>query len=435
MNRYDVLGDVFFFDPVSTGFSLEDINLKWTQDEISGFHRAFYENEKHITAYSFCLNISDACNLSCSYCFNTNKSGSRMDAESAIKILEDLFRKYPDGEKYYVDMSGVGEPLLALKTVLAVADWCKKKQNEIRKEILPQFVCNGTLLKPYIAEILQKRGILFGVSLDGNRSTHDSQRKDLNGNPTYDLIIENVKGIKNREYVGCAATLTDNVFPLLDTLIELSKVFKTISFRPARGTFGNAVEEWMLEYDILAQRLLNDASNDDDALFKTLMNGEDYFGRFLNRAFGGIRVIRRCDAGVSKFYASLDGKIYPCPAASLENGCIIKARSLEETDNQCHFCEFGLLCGGECEIILNNSNNVPNKQVCEFRKHLILLSNFLERKINAKYPFFHQKIVDFVIEKSKRNQEDRELRKFLNSHQELNFTDAKMMFDNTIKRY
>ncbi len=46
MNRYDVLGDVLFFDPISTGFSFEDIDLKWTQEEISGFYRAFYENEE-----------------------------------------------------------------------------------------------------------------------------------------------------------------------------------------------------------------------------------------------------------------------------------------------------------------------------------------------------------------------------------------------------
>ena len=40
-----------------------------------------------------------------------------------------------------------------------------------------QLVSNGTLLNPIIIDILQKNGILFGVSLDGNELIHDKLRK------------------------------------------------------------------------------------------------------------------------------------------------------------------------------------------------------------------------------------------------------------------
>lgn len=48
------------------------------------------------------------------------------------------------------------------------------------------------------------------------------------------------------------------------------------------------------------------------------MNGEDFFGRYLNRAFGGFRTMNRCDAAISRLSCDLDGNIYPCSAATCD---------------------------------------------------------------------------------------------------------------------
>lgn len=134
-----------------------------------------------------------------------------------------------------------------------IAKYCQDKSDELNVEVLPTFVCNGTLLSPIVAEILQKSGILFGVSLDGDKETHDLYRKDKNGEGTYSEIIHNVLQIKNREYIGCTGTLTNRVFDLKSSVVSLSKIFKTICFKPVRGKEYGFTEEsekaWKEKYD------------------------------------------------------------------------------------------------------------------------------------------------------------------------------------------
>lgn len=130
-------------------------------------------------------------------------TGRIIPFEKAKDFLDKMFSTFPNGKKYFGDLSGKGEPLMNLPVILKIAKYCQDKSDELNVEVLPTFVCNGTLLSPIVAEILQKNGILFGVSLDGDKETHDLYRKDKNGEGTYSEIIHNVLQIKNREYIGC----------------------------------------------------------------------------------------------------------------------------------------------------------------------------------------------------------------------------------------
>lgn len=170
-------------------------------------------------------------------------TGRIIPFEKAKDFLDKMFSTFPNGEKYFVDLSGKGEPLMNLPVILKIAKYCQDKSDELNVEVLPTFVCNGTLLSPIVAEILQKSGILFGVSLDGDKETHDLYRKDKNGEGTYSEIIHNVLQIKNREYIGCTGTLTNRVFDLKSSVVSLSKIFKTICFKPVRGKEYGFTEE------------------------------------------------------------------------------------------------------------------------------------------------------------------------------------------------
>jgi len=397
------------------------------------------------TSYTICLDISDACNLSCDYCFNKNKSGRLINPNEAIKALNVFFSCFPGGEKYFVDMSGKGEPLLALKTILTIAEWCHHKQDEIGREILPQFVCNGTLLTKEIADVLQSHGILFGISIDGAKRVHDAHRKTMEGKGTYDLAISHIANIENRDYIGCAATLTKNVFSLVGSIRTLSPYFKTISYRPVRGpdSFDLASERlWEIEYDRLTRELISEASENNDSTFLRLMNGEDYFGRFLCRAFGNQRVFNRCDGGSTRFAYDIDGHVYPCPASSEEGELAISNPSadfvketLAQQANACLGCDFKFICGGECPLEKRQNGGKPNHVLCLFRQHLILLAFYIEETcfhINNK---LFWELYSFVNEKNAREREDPKLRDFLNKHPNLTFTKGKLAFDESNKRY
>lgn len=445
MLKLRALGKTVYYDERSTFFSLGEFG----QGEIQSFPPIPPIEEliaaSKPTAYTFCVDVSDSCNLRCDYCFNKTKTGKTIDAATAIAYLEVMFHKYDSGEKYFVDMSGKGEPLLALKTVLEIARWCRRKQDEIRKEVLPQFVCNGTLLSPLVAEVLQNEGILFGVSLDGNREVHDSHRRDASGRPTFDAIINVVKSIRFRDYVGCAATLTKDVFPLVEAIDSLLPLFKTISFRPARGAYSfdeTSGKLWADQYELLGQRLLGDIRRDDASVFLALMNGEDYFGRYLVRAVGFKRTITRCDASISRFALDIDGNIYPCPACcdasivagSFSSNGLVEAFSLETQAVRCLGCGFKYFCGGECSVNIMNGFRTA-EVLCRFRRKLITIAMVLTETMRQENPNMHGRLERFCEEKCRRLRTDTELEKYMASYPGLSFTQAKKLFDEKNKRY
>lgn len=398
------------------------------------------------TAYSFCLNISDSCNLRCSYCFNESKKGRLMTAEDAISACDTFFSLFPDGEKYFIDMSGKGEPLLNREVISSVALYCKKKSDELRCEVLPMLVCNGTLLTQENVRFLQESGVLFGVSLDGPKSIHDLYRKDSAGNGTFDRIIRNVLAIEHREYVGCAATLTNSVFPLTETVAYLSAIFSTLSFRlcrsPLYGISAKSVELWKDEYTRLAERLKKNIDASDERIFLCLMNGDDLFGRYLCRMFGNSRTLNRCDGLITRFTYDMDGKIYGCPASSGISSFEVSADTIHDKQkeelyrqvSECWGCPYKFYCGGECRLETSFYGHV-NRNNCELKTHLIRLAACLKIYCLRNNQDFFVRLNGFCKEKKARYRLDPELREFCEGHKDLTFSEAKVEFDRLMRRY
>lgn len=63
-------------------------------------------SEYNPTSVTFCINLSDACNLGCDYCFNPNKQNISVDIDAALTFLDTCFKTFPNKEKYFIDLSG-----------------------------------------------------------------------------------------------------------------------------------------------------------------------------------------------------------------------------------------------------------------------------------------------------------------------------------------
>lgn len=112
-----------------------------------------------------------------------------MSYEKVTKYIDFFIDKF-NKEKYFIDLSGRGEPLLELPLILKIKEYCVSKSNLIKKEILVSFVTNGTLLTSNIAKILQENQILFGVSIDGDRLTHNMNRFSETFRNSYEIILK-----------------------------------------------------------------------------------------------------------------------------------------------------------------------------------------------------------------------------------------------------
>lgn len=446
MERYSALGKDIFFNPINGEFSsfygdlIPHANKPLMPPPI--YQKGLYK------CFTFCLEISTSCNLACRYCFAEDKKNEIIPYDKAVEYLDFAFRAFPESEKYFIDLSGSGEPLLALKLILKIADYAKKKSDELRKEVTVCLVSNGTLLTKEIAVILQKHGVLFGVSLDAPDASGDAYRVFIDGKPSFDQVMENIKGIANREYVGVAATITNKVVPLVELYEGFSKYFKTISVKPARSIsygIGDNVKKWEEEYERLALHLLKQCLGGDVSLMLRILNGDDYFGKFILRSILRIRAYGRCDGARGRFFFSQDGTIYPCPALSQypeENLGEVgspnedKMKLFHQRDvnlSNCSRCSFHLLCGGECqaEFLLRGKEN---ENLCRLKK-LILLSMAIAEELAYRAPKIHAELSSFCIEKRNRSKEDPELSRYADEHMELSFTEAKRSFDEMRRCY
>lgn len=404
------------------------------------------------------LHASTQCNMSCTYCFLTDrKSNCHINFDMARNFIDYIIDKYPHADKYIVDPTGSGEPLLRVGLITQIGEYCKVKSDEINKEVLPMLVCNGTLLNDKIVDKLRNAGILFGVSIDGTKKAHDANRIDHKNKGTYKVIIDNVKAIKDKTLLGAATTLNAKNTNLVETLKHLNKYFPTVSIKSVRSnnpliginkTNINTIKE---EYERLFRFVLKKTLRGNLSYVSSLLNGDDYWGKFLVRVILNQKIITRCDAGVGRYSLASDGKIYACPAAigikELEIGDNLKGIDLEKqkkiantllNKKKCNGCIAKYVCGGECMITSFYSKGLIDSKdeiMCEFKRHLFHLALKFKYNLMLKNKKYYQIIYDGCIEKVNRFKNDDELYEVLIKSKQYSFTELKRIKDTNIDEF
>lgn len=391
------------------------------------------------------LHISSKCNMACKYCFKKEREDSSMSFNDAKRFIDMIIGEYPHAGKYIVDPTGSGEPLLNKKLLYQIGEYCKEKSNELKREVLPMIVTNGTLLDKKTVDEIREAGILFGVSLDGNKVSNDYYRKDYYGKGVYKKVIKNVKNIKDRSLMGAAVTLTDINTDLVKTLKHLIRYFPTISIKPVRSVDGRIgisatnLKKIKDEYTRLNDFLIEETQKGNLAYIAALLNGDDYFGKFLLRTILCQKISTRCDAGVGRFSLAQAGTIYACPGAigiddlkvgSLEGGISYKKRDefyrVLTGRSNCKDCFARFVCGGECMVssyYSTKSINEVDTTMCDLKKHLYKLSLLFKHIIEKTV--YYKPIYLACIEKSKRFDEDNKVTEYLSKNPNIQFMDVK----------
>lgn len=186
-------------------------------------HRPSMDKTQKTLTQTVTFQVTDACNMACSYCYQIHKGHREMSFETA-KAFVDLIISGDKGLSGYVnperspgiifDFIG-GEPFLGIDLIDQICtytmDQLIEKQHPWATKIMFSICSNGLL---YFDERVQKflnkwkNRLSFSVTIDGNKELHDSCRLTMDGKPTYDIAVAAAKDWMNRGgYMGSKITI------------------------------------------------------------------------------------------------------------------------------------------------------------------------------------------------------------------------------------
>jgi uncharacterized protein len=143
---------------------------------------------------SLLLNVTESCNLSCSYCIYSGnyqnertENNTNMRLETAKKAI-DTFMPLSKNNTL-IGFYG-GEPLNNINLVRRIIDYVREAYP--RKSVVFSMTTNFCKADKYARDLIENE-ISITMSLDGPKQVHDKYRRFKNGRLTYNKIIDNLK--------------------------------------------------------------------------------------------------------------------------------------------------------------------------------------------------------------------------------------------------
>jgi uncharacterized protein len=161
----------------------------------------FLEDQLSNCVNSITFQMSQNCNLRCSYCpfsdnsiYNSRSHNSKNITWKIIKKgIDFLVSNSKNADNLHISFYG-GEPLLVKDLIIYAMDYARKQING--KIINFGMTTNGTLLDDNFAKAIKGYNMSIIISFDGPKEIHDSNRKFINGKGSFEVICKNVKNLK-----------------------------------------------------------------------------------------------------------------------------------------------------------------------------------------------------------------------------------------------
>lgn len=293
------------------------------------------------------LQVTQQCNLRCSYCNFTNTedtltrshSSKKMNLETAKKSVDFLAEHSHHNEQVTLSFYG-GEPLLQFELIQEVIEYAKMRLEG--KALYFSMTTNALLLKPEIFKYLIESNVIITVSLDGPEEIHNKSRKlASDGNGSFSQIYSVLKDLK-RQYPEYYKKLLFNcVVDPQNKLVDVTDFYGQVMFDeneiltpimdPGTGKELFYPDEFIKENTIstLQAYLCALGLVERNRLNIVARNIKDSLKQFENQILD-INVLPErighggpCFAGVKSLFISADGKFYACEKVSeLDTLCI-----------------------------------------------------------------------------------------------------------------
>lgn len=176
--------------------------------EFNSMFEKMYDRRTHCVK-SVTFVVTEDCTLRCSYCYEKHKNkNNRMSFETGKKCIDRLFEEYEidngymnsvNSEAIVLEFIG-GEPLMEIDLIDKMVDYFKykaiTKKHPWAIKYMVSMTTNGTLYNdPRVQKFIQKNinNLSITITIDGNKTLHDSCRVFPDGSGSYDIVEKSVK--------------------------------------------------------------------------------------------------------------------------------------------------------------------------------------------------------------------------------------------------
>lgn len=360
------------------------------------------------------LNVTETCNLACSYCIYSGgyvnertETRANMDFETAKKAI-DLY--VPEAEDPTLVSFYGGEPLNRMGLIKKVIDYARDKYTD--REFRFSMTTNFYNATNHFQDIVE-RGIYLLVSLDGPKEVHDKFRITKSGRPTWDRVMDNLRALEKlspgyvKSHVGQSVTCADpnDILEIIDFFREEDSysLFR-IGGVETKGLLESLAIPSQSHAPALALEFLEHISQErpiPNAL--RLLFEQDLrtvVQRDRKRMPDRIKLLGSCYPGRRKLFVDTDGHLYMCekfgtrlPIGHVNRGLDQTAidesidRFKEIRDNLCGGCWAQRLCTPCIQSAKDPEGEISEEglaKTCDFSKQKILTSLALYIEISRR---------------------------------------------------
>lgn len=344
------------------------------------------------------LNVTNQCNLSCTYCYEYSEdrivdtaSGAQpkfMSEETARRSVDLLLEESGGNPVVHVSFFG-GETLMNYRVLSRVVPYAREQAQARGKRVEFNLTTNATLLTSEMIGFLAGNDISVTVSMDGPREMQDRFRVFHDGGGSYDVLLPRVRELLRRHRsrpVGARVTLTSQVCDVVGIFRHLTEEigfqevgFAPVTTSPGRGYAldGEGFDRMVAQFTALADEFL-------EAALAGRPHGFSNVSETLEEIHKGASKAYPCGAGLGLVGVATGGDVALCHrfAGSDEHKLGTVAEGIDRNAQQaflerhhlarkteCHTCWARPLCSGGCYHEAHTRYGTsahPNLHYCEW---------------------------------------------------------------------
>jgi uncharacterized protein len=321
------------------------------------------------------LNVTNQCNLSCSYCYEFGEDkiatpeGKQkfMEWETAKSSVDYLFESSAGRPSVHITFFG-GETLMNFPLLQRVVDYANAEAVRRGVNIDFSLTTNATLLNSKIIDFLAENRVGVTVSMDGPQEMQDKFRIFSNGRGSYDVVRPRVEELLRKHRtrpIGARVTMTSGAMDVRRIYQHLKHElgFHEVAFAPVTTSpdrlysIGEpGMDSVLAQFRELAQEYLEHALRGEHHGFSNVSDTLAELHQGVNKALP-------CGAGLGLVGVGPSGDIAPChrfvdsdehALGHIATG-IDKEKRKEFLDRgninakyECHSCWARPLCAGGC---------------------------------------------------------------------------------------